>query len=185
MVTGEGHIMVDTKDTTAVTTAGQTPRANETSALPLKLLELQRETELLRNANRALREENASLRASLERAGPSPPARQPSAALRVAGDAAPWLEGDRQHDRRAGCEDRAFAAALKAFYQRVNTATGQLLRLRHHEPPEDDQMLRPFVHRQSRMLWGLGDLLESSLRTLKTDVALRVKKRRERLLPSE
>lgn len=46
-------------------------------------------------------------------------------------------------------------------------------------------MLRPFAHRQSRMLWDFGDLLESSLRTLRTDVALIVRKRRARLLPSE
>ncbi|XP_035872075.1 kinesin-like protein KIF28P [Phyllostomus discolor] len=177
MVTGEGHIMVDTKDTAAVMTAGQTP-SDQTPELSLKLLQLQREAELLRGANRALREENTSLRESLERAGP---AREPSTALTVARDAALWLEGDQERDWQAGC-DRAFAAALKAFYQRVNVATGQLLRLRRQEPPEDDQMLRPFVHRQSRMLWDSGELLESSLRTLKTDVALIARKRRERPL---
>ncbi|XP_045715329.1 kinesin-like protein KIF28P [Phyllostomus hastatus] len=183
MVTGEGHIMVDTKDTAAVMTAGQTP-SDQTPELSLKLLQLQREAELLRAVNRALREENASLRGSLERAGPGPPAREPSTALTVAGDAALWPEGDRERDWQASC-DRAFAAALKAFYQRVNAATGQLLRLRRQEPPEDDQMLRPFVHRQAQMLWDSGDLLESSLRTLKRDVALIVKKRRERPLQSE
>ncbi|XP_053515525.1 kinesin-like protein KIF28P [Artibeus jamaicensis] len=187
MVTGEGHIMVDTKDMTTVMTTGQTP-SNRTSELHLKLLELEQETELLRKVNRALREENLRLRESLERTSSSQPAHEPSAALTVAGDAAPWPERDRERDRecaqRAGC-DREFAKALKGFYRRMTTATGQLLRLRRHEPPEDDQMLRPFVQQQSQMLQDFGDLLESSLWTLKTDVALIVKKKRECLLQSE
>ncbi|XP_036925413.1 kinesin-like protein KIF28P [Sturnira hondurensis] len=183
MVTGEGHIMVDTKDISAVMTTGQT-LSNQTSELHLKLLKLEQETELLRNVNRALREENLFLRESSERTGSGQTAHEPSAALMVAGDTAQWPEGDRERAQQAGC-DSEFAKALKGFYQRMTAATSQLLRLRRHEPPEDDQMLRPFVQRQSRMLQDFGDLLESSLWTLKTDVALIVKKKRERLLQSE
>ena len=46
-------------------------------------------------------------------------------------------------------------------------------------------MLRPFVHQQSQMLKDFGDLLESSLWKLKNDVALRVKQKKECLLPAE
>ncbi|XP_024431745.2 kinesin-like protein KIF28P [Desmodus rotundus] len=182
-VTGEGHIMVDTKNVSTVMTIGQTP-SNQTSELYLKLLKLEQETELLRSVNRALREENVFLRESLEKTGSSQPALGPSAALKVAGETAQWPEADRERARRAGC-DREFAKALKVFYQRVTVARGQLLRLRRHEPPEDDQMLRPFVHQQSQMLQDFGDLLESSLWKLKNDVALIVKKKRECLLQSE
>ena len=37
----------------------------------MKLLKLEQETELLRNVNRALREENVLLKHSLEKAGPA------------------------------------------------------------------------------------------------------------------
>lgn len=54
----------------------QTP-SHQTSELSLKLRELEREAELLRDANRALREENAALRESLGRRGPGPPGERP------------------------------------------------------------------------------------------------------------
>uniref|UniRef100_I3NAF4 Kinesin-like protein n=1 Tax=Ictidomys tridecemlineatus TaxID=43179 RepID=I3NAF4_ICTTR len=78
--------------------------------------------------------------------------------------------------------DKEFAKALKVFYQSMNTAKRQFLRLWQYKPPEDDQMLRPFVYQQSQMLKDLGDLLESSLWKLKNDVSLIVKKKREYLL---
>uniref|UniRef100_A0AAA9TZ95 Kinesin-like protein n=1 Tax=Bos taurus TaxID=9913 RepID=A0AAA9TZ95_BOVIN len=81
--------------------------------------------------------------------------------------------------------DREFARALKVFYQSINVARGQFLKLRHYKPPEDDQMLRPFVHQQSQMLKDFGDLLESSLWKLKNDVALIVKQKKECLLHAE
>uniref|UniRef100_A0A8C5K3Z7 Kinesin-like protein n=1 Tax=Jaculus jaculus TaxID=51337 RepID=A0A8C5K3Z7_JACJA len=84
------------------------------------------------------------------------------------------------HTQQSHC-DRELARALKVFYQGMSTARGQLLRLRQFRPPEDDQMLRPFVQEQSQMLKDLGDLLESSLWKLKNDVALIVKKKREYL----
>lgn len=83
---------------------------------------------------------HARTHVDINTAFPSPSAREPSAALTVAGDAAPWPEGDGEHTWLAGC-DRAFATALKVFYQRVNAATGQLLRLRRQEPPVSDRAL--------------------------------------------
>lgn len=43
--------------------------SNQTSELYLKVLKLEQETELLRNINRALREENIFLKESLEKIG--------------------------------------------------------------------------------------------------------------------
>uniref|UniRef100_A0A8C8TLP2 Kinesin-like protein n=1 Tax=Peromyscus maniculatus bairdii TaxID=230844 RepID=A0A8C8TLP2_PERMB len=78
--------------------------------------------------------------------------------------------------------DAQLARALKVFYQGMSVARGQLLRLRQCSPPEDDEMLRPFVHQQSLMLKDLEDLLESSLQKLKNDVAAIVKKKKKEYL---
>ncbi|XP_074172996.1 kinesin-like protein KIF28P isoform X1 [Rhinolophus sinicus] len=182
MVTGEGHILVDTKKTATVMDMGQTT-PTQTSELYLKLLKLERETELLRNINRALREENVLLRESLEKTGPSQQAHMPPDTLKISG-----MSTDREMNQicpQRASYDGEFAKALKVFYQSMNVARGQFLKLRHHKPPEDDRMLRPFVHQQSQMLRDFGDLLESSLWKLKNDVALIVKKKRECLLHSE
>uniref|UniRef100_A0A9L0I5T1 Kinesin-like protein n=1 Tax=Equus asinus TaxID=9793 RepID=A0A9L0I5T1_EQUAS len=172
MITGEGHIMVDTKKISTST-------SNQISELYLKLLKLEQETELLRNINRALREENVLLKASLEKTGSS---QQGERLLES------WWFTARDINQvcsQQASYDREFAKALKVFYQSMNMARGQFLRLRLYKPPEDDQMLRPFVHQQSQMLKDFGDLLESSLWKLKNDVALIVKKKRECLLRVE
>uniref|UniRef100_A0A8C6W6S2 Kinesin family member 28 n=1 Tax=Nannospalax galili TaxID=1026970 RepID=A0A8C6W6S2_NANGA len=83
--------------------------------------------------------------------------------------------------QQASC-DRELARALKVFYQGMNAARGQLLRLRQYRPPEDDEMLRPFIHQQSQMLKDVGELLDSSLWKLKNDVALIVRKKKEYIL---
>ncbi|XP_058131342.1 kinesin-like protein KIF28P [Dasypus novemcinctus] len=179
-VTGEGHVLVDTRETPAGMDTAQTT-ANQDPELYVKLLELERETELLRSSNRALREENALLRGSLGKARPGGQAHQPSGTLRMAGMMAQPPPACRPRPRPLS-HDGEFARALKAFYHSMRAARGQLLRLQHCEPPEDNQMLRPFVHQQSQMLKDFGDLLDSSLWKLKNDVALIVKKKREGLL---
>ncbi|XP_012586561.1 PREDICTED: kinesin-like protein KIF28P [Condylura cristata] len=172
-VTGEGHIVVDAENTAAVMEAG--PMASDQlSELSLKLLGLEQETELLRNINRALREENVRLRESLGGAASGQQAPRPPETLEAGGVTTHMATA------QAGC-DRELARALQAFYQSMSAARGQLLTLRRHKPPEDDQMLRPFVHRQSQILKDFGELLESSLWKLKNDVALIVKKKREHL----
>ncbi|XP_011359174.1 kinesin-like protein KIF28P [Pteropus vampyrus] len=183
LVTDEGHIMVDTKKISTVIDIGQTASA-QMSELYLKLLRLEQETGMLRSINRALSEENALLKESLERTGS---AHQPSSTLKITGMTAPSpaaREIDQACTQRASY-DREFAKALKGFYQSMNVARGKFLKLRCHKPPEDDQMLRPFVHQQAQMLKDFGELLESSLWKLKNDVALIVKKKRECLLHSE
>ncbi|EHH15896.1 hypothetical protein EGK_02055, partial [Macaca mulatta] len=64
MVTGEGHILVDTKKISTVKDPSQAA-SDQIPELYLKLLKLEQETELLRNINRALREENMLLKESL------------------------------------------------------------------------------------------------------------------------
>ncbi|XP_012499794.1 PREDICTED: kinesin-like protein KIF28P [Propithecus coquereli] len=183
MVTDEGHIMVDTKTISTMKDTSQTT-SNQISELYLKLHKLEQETELLRNINRALREENVFLKESLAKTGCGQQAHKPSNTLRITGMTARLpsaTEITQMCTHQASC-DREFAKALKVFYQGMNTARGQFLRLRQYKPPEDDQMLRPFIHQQSQMFKDFGDLLESSLWKLKNDVALIVKKKREYLL---
>uniref|UniRef100_A0A286Y534 Kinesin-like protein n=1 Tax=Cavia porcellus TaxID=10141 RepID=A0A286Y534_CAVPO len=169
MVTGEGHIMLDTKKIPSVKDTGQTA-SNLTSELYLKVLKSEQEMELLRNINRTLREENMTLKESLEKFGCS-----------QQGERLLPAEINQICTQQASC-DKEFAKALKVFYQSMNLARAQFLRVRQHKPPEDDQMLRPFIHQQSQMLKDFGDLLESSLWKLKNDIALIVKKKREYLL---
>uniref|UniRef100_A0A8C8WV78 Kinesin-like protein n=1 Tax=Panthera leo TaxID=9689 RepID=A0A8C8WV78_PANLE len=173
IVTSEGHVMVDTKKMSTLMDPGQV----QISELYMKLLKLEQETELLRDTNRALREENVFLKQSLEKVGstqqgerlPHPPAAR---------------EMNQMYTRPAS-SDREFAKALKLFYHSMNQARGQLLRLRQEKPPEEDEMLRPFVQQQAQRLKDFGDVLESSLRRLKNDVAVIVKKKRASLPQAE
>ncbi|XP_045652383.1 kinesin-like protein KIF28P [Ursus americanus] len=186
MVTSEGHIMVDAQKISIVMDTGQTT-SNQISELYGKLLKLEQETEVLRNVNRALREENVLLRHSLQRAGSAQQAQKLSDALKVTQPLARLpaaRELPRTSAQRAGSE-RELARALKAFYQSMNAARGQFLILRHYKPPEDDAMLRPFVHQQSQRLKDFGELLEASLWRLKSDVGRVVQEKRARLLPPE
>ncbi|XP_074241822.1 kinesin-like protein KIF28P [Saimiri boliviensis] len=186
MVTGKGHILVDTKKISTV----KDTTSNHIPELYLKLFKLEQETELLRNINRALREENVLLKESLAKTASGQgkrllnSAHKPSNTLKISGMTA-QLPSAREVSHMCAQQasyDREFAKALKVFYQSMNTARGQLFRLRQYKPPGNDQLLQPFVCQQSQMFKDLGDLLESSLWKLKNDVALIVKKKREYLL---
>ncbi|XP_028611140.1 kinesin-like protein KIF28P [Grammomys surdaster] len=182
LLTGEGHIIVDTKTFSSVKDGGQiTP--NQVPELYQKLLKSEEEMELLRDINRTLRGENVFLKASLEKAGSVPQAQKTDNPEGATVTAARETKQVCTQQARSNAE---LARALKVFYRGMSVARGQLLRLRQCRPPEDDQMLRPFVHQQSQMLKDLEDLLESSLHKLKTDVAFIVKKKKkEYLLPSQ
>ncbi|XP_042781836.1 kinesin-like protein KIF28P [Panthera leo] len=186
MVTSEGHVMVDTKKMSTLMDPGQTP-SNQISELYMKLLKLEQETELLRDTNRALREENVFLKQSLEKVGSTQQAHKPSNTLKLTWTAAhpPAAREMNQMYTRPASSDREFAKALKLFYHSMNQARGQLLRLRQEKPPEEDEMLRPFVQQQAQRLKDFGDVLESSLRRLKNDVAVIVKKKRASLPQAE
>ncbi|KAK7815295.1 hypothetical protein U0070_019139 [Myodes glareolus] len=185
LLLGEGHIVVDTKKLSGVKNVSQI-MSNQVPEIYQKLLMLEQETELLRDVNRALREENVFLKASLEKTGSAQQARRADNPER--GEVRTQLPAVREAKRmcaqQAGC-DAQLARALKVFYGGMSVARRQLLGLRQCRPPEDDQMLRPFVHQRSQMLKDLEDLLESSLRRLKNDVAFIVKKKKEYLLHSQ
>ncbi|XP_034375990.1 kinesin-like protein KIF28 [Arvicanthis niloticus] len=181
LLTGEGHIMVDTQTFSSVKD-GRQIMSNQVPELYQKLLKSEQETELLRDINRALRGENVFLKASLEKAGSVPQAQKPD---NPEGATMTAARETKQVCTQQASSDAQLARALKVFYRGMSVARGQLLRLRQRRPPEDDQMLRPFVHQQSQMLKDLEDLLESSLHKLKTDVAFIVKKKKEYLLPSQ
>lgn len=68
-------------------------------------------------------------------------ARKPSDTLKVPPTPAQLpAAGDSPHvsAQRAG-SDRELAMALKVFYQSMNAARGQFLRLRHYKPPVSNQ----------------------------------------------
>ncbi|OBS67117.1 hypothetical protein A6R68_04349, partial [Neotoma lepida] len=178
LLPGEGHIMVDTKKSSSVKNVNQL-MSNQVPEIYQTLLKLEQETELLRDVNRALREENVFLKASLEKTGSAQQDNPESAGVMAQLPTA--REAKQMCVQQASC-DAQLARALKVFYQGMSMARGQLFRLRQCRPPEDDQMLRPFVHQQSLMLKDLEDLLESSLQKLKNDVAVIVKKKKEYLL---
>lgn len=142
MVTGEGHIMVDTKKSSTMMDPGQTT-SNQISELYLKLLKLEQETDLLRNINRVLRVENVFLKESLEKIGACQQVseHQPSNTLKIAGMTArlPAAKEISQMGTQQASYDREFAKALKVFYQSMNVARGQFLKLRHYKPPVSNQ----------------------------------------------
>ncbi|XP_043859117.1 kinesin-like protein KIF28P [Dromiciops gliroides] len=196
LITWEGNILVDNMKT--LTAQEATP--NQMAELYLKLLKLEQETELLRNINRALREENVLLKDSLK-------ACSPGQDHKLSGASRITVQSTSHRDTPRTSYDADFAKALKVFYQSMNTVRGQFLKLRHHRLPvrtisskkdtfskatlthfgsfifqDDDQMLRPYTQRQSHLLKDIGELLEASLWKLKNDVALIVKKKRESLV---
>uniref|UniRef100_A0A8C8R7D3 Kinesin-like protein 6 n=1 Tax=Pelusios castaneus TaxID=367368 RepID=A0A8C8R7D3_9SAUR len=141
--------------------------ANRVSELYLKLLKLEEETELLRDINRALREEN-------ELKSPN------KQAIKKTHQPLSLKKTDQMCNHRTSY-DAEFAKALKVFYQNMHTVKEQFLRLKNSNPPEEDnlEMLQLFTEQQAHKLKDFGDQLDSSICKLKNDVALIVKKKRE------
>ncbi|TFK03236.1 Kinesin-like protein KIF28P [Platysternon megacephalum] len=184
MVTNEGAVIVDNPKTVIAKDIGL-GTTNQISDLYLKLLKLEEETELLRDINRALREENVFLKDKLKKwetgHHESKKLKSPNKrAIKMTKQPLSSKEADQMCNHRTSY-DADFAKALKVFYQNMNIVRGQFLKLKHSSPPEEDnlQMLRLFTERQSHMLKDFGEQLESSICRLKNDVALIVKKKRE------
>ncbi|XP_075451122.1 kinesin-like protein KIF28 [Ascaphus truei] len=185
--TSEGRIIIDSMKTLTSTSAlvGSNSHISE---LYLKLLKLEQETELLRDINRALREENIILKESLKKydAGKlegfdkrrSPPCQGSPANHTLS--LVPSKEAGKRSNHRTSY-DADFAKALKVFYQSMNTIRGHFLRLKHYKPPEEENiyMLRLFTEKQSQMFKDFWQQLECCICKLKNDVALIVKKKRE------
>ncbi|KAJ6664741.1 hypothetical protein lerEdw1_006314, partial [Lerista edwardsae] len=182
-VTSEGSIIIDNPKAEMLSHTDLNTE-NQTAELYQKLLKLEQETELLRDINRALREENVLLKDKLKECvtedNQSKTLKSPT---KNQAKVTPSASDTRQAcNSRTSC-DAEFAKALKAFYQRMSVIRGQFLKLKHCRPPEEDnvQLLRLFAERQSHMLKDFGEQLESSMSKLKNDVALIIKKKRERL----
>uniref|UniRef100_A0A669NY74 Kinesin-like protein 6 n=1 Tax=Phasianus colchicus TaxID=9054 RepID=A0A669NY74_PHACC len=165
LLTAEGTVVIDNpKDLTA----------SNVPELYRKLLQMEQETELLRELNRALREENALLRDKLKKWDAEHHESQcPSQTVSVLHAFATMCS------HRTSC-DAELAKALKTFYQNMSVVRQQFLQVKHSTPPEDNlQVLRLFTETQSQMISDFGQQLESAVYKLKSDVALIVKKKRE------
>uniref|UniRef100_A0A8V0XZM8 Kinesin-like protein n=1 Tax=Gallus gallus TaxID=9031 RepID=A0A8V0XZM8_CHICK len=163
LLTAEGTVVVDN------------PKALTASNVPelyRKLLQMEQETELLRELNRALREENALLKDSLKKWDTGHHERLIYHFINK-------KDAEEMCSHRTSC-DAELAKALKTFYQNMSVVREQFLQLKHSRPPEDNlQVLRLFTERQSQMISDFGRQLESTVDKLKSDVALIVKKKRE------
>ncbi|XP_060099840.1 kinesin-like protein KIF28 [Heteronotia binoei] len=187
-VTAKGSIIIDNPKTEIPNHAGLNID-NHVAELHQKLLKLEQETELLRNINRALREENVLLKEKLTECQTETPGKTLKSPIKkLPTKTTPSVSKDSHTvcNSQISC-DAEFAKALKAFYQNMNVIRGQFLKLKHYRAPEEDnvQLLRQFTEKQSHMLKDFGDQLESSISKLKNDVALIIKKKREILANSK
>ncbi|XP_015263932.1 PREDICTED: kinesin-like protein KIF28P [Gekko japonicus] len=187
-VTPKGSIIIDNPKAEILTHTGLNTD-NHVTELYQKLLKLEQETEVLRDINRALREENVLLKEKVKECQTETPGKTLKSPIKkLATKTTPSVSKDSHAvcNPRISC-DAEFAKALKAFYQNMNIIRGQFLKLKHYRPPEEDnvQLLRQFAEKQSHMLKDFGDQLESSISKLKNDVALIIKKKRERIANSK
>ncbi|XP_029452652.1 kinesin-like protein KIF28P [Rhinatrema bivittatum] len=187
-LTSEGCILIDSpKSLISNPVCLDTDRP--LSELYLKLLKLEQETELLRDINRALREENVFLKDTLKKSHAGLPegsfklTKSPCGISSAKKRPQPPLSSK---ESSQACSHRAsydadFAKALKVFYQSMNTIRGHFLRLRHCRPPEEEnlQLLHIFIEKQSHMFKDFWQQLESCICKLKNDVAAIVKKKRD------
>uniref|UniRef100_A0A6I8SUP3 Kinesin-like protein n=1 Tax=Xenopus tropicalis TaxID=8364 RepID=A0A6I8SUP3_XENTR len=153
---------------------------NHISELYFKLMKLEQETQLLRDINRALREENIFLKDSLKKSGDKPRLWYYCKGRGARGSGV-TVTGEVLSGMRPSY-DADFAKALKVFYQSMSTIRAHFLRLKHYKPPEENiNMLRLFTEKQSQMFKDFWQQLESCICKLKNDVAVIVKKKRETL----
>lgn len=181
LLTSEGTVVVDNPKALTASSAGL-DTGNKVTELYRKLLQMEQETELLREVNRALREENVLLQDKLKKwdTGHHEKKKSESPTKTIKMMKQPLGETEEMCSHRTSC-DAEFAKALKIFYQNMNVVRQQFLQLKHSRPPQEDnlQVLRLFTERQSQMISDFGKQLESTIYKLKSDVALIVKKKRE------
>ncbi|KAG8123499.1 hypothetical protein E2320_018975 [Naja naja] len=181
-VISEGSYIIDNPKA-GILTRGDLDIKSHIAELYQKLLKLEEETELLRNVNRVLTEENVHLKAKLKEYKAethfSKILKSPSK-FHVSKIISASKDSHSTCSSRVSC-DAEFAKALKSFYQKMNVIRGQFLKLQHYRAPDEDdiQLLRLFTERQSHLLKDFGEQLDSSISKLKNDVALIVKKKRE------
>ncbi|XP_063773855.1 kinesin-like protein KIF28 isoform X2 [Pseudophryne corroboree] len=139
--TNEGFILIDSMKTVH-SSSSLVDSNSHVSELYLKLLKLEQETELLRDINRAVREENIFLKESLKQSG-AWKCQGCDKPVRVqyrdySSNSIQSASSTKEVMKRSGCRasyDADFAKALKVFYQSMNTIRGHFLRLKHYKPP--------------------------------------------------
>ncbi|KAM4040745.1 kinesin-like protein KIF28 [Anomaloglossus baeobatrachus] len=185
--TNEGCILIDCMKRSLPNPNLVDPNSH-VSELYVKLLKLEQETELLRDINRSLREENILLKESLKHFDSWKRHGYDKSVINS------WQEhptkisfsaNSTKEDMKLSLHrtsyDADFAKALKVFYQSMNMIRGHFLRLKHYKPPEEENihLLRLFTEKQSQMFKDFWQQLESCIYKLKNDVAAIVKKKRQ------
>lgn len=79
------------------------------------------------------------LKESIEKTGSSQQAHKASNTLKINGMTEQLPAARNQMCTQEASYDREFAKALKVFYQSMNVARGQFLKLRHYKPPVSNQ----------------------------------------------
>ncbi|XP_030050522.1 kinesin-like protein KIF28P [Microcaecilia unicolor] len=192
--TSEGCIIID-RPKTLISNPACLNTDRLLSELYHKLLKLEQETELLRDINRALREENVFLKDTLKKFHTGEPessnnlTKSPCGIRLAKKNSRPPFsskESSQACNRRTSY-DADFAKALKVFYQSMNTIRGNVLRLRYCRPPEEEnlQLLHIFIEKQSQAFKDFWQQFESCMSKLKNDVATIIKKKRESMACSK
>ncbi|XP_069786984.1 kinesin-like protein KIF28 isoform X3 [Narcine bancroftii] len=177
-VTDKGSIIIDYVGSQLLSNKDEDKGDEQFSELYIKLSKLEQETDLLRNINRTLRNDNVMLQTAINKMSDDL-----SLASRSGGkpfhQMNPQLFGWRSTSK-ASCEVD-FAKALKTFYKSMNRVQSQISGLRQHRPPveNDMELLQMYLHKQSQGIKNFGDQLESCINKLKNDVSFIVKKKRE------
>ncbi|XP_041063490.1 kinesin-like protein KIF28P [Carcharodon carcharias] len=172
-LTDEGSIIID--DVRPRLPSSVEMGDDQLSELYIKLSKLEQEIELLRDVNRTLREDNVTMKDTLKKMISDAPKKS----LQHMNIQAFGSKGT----PKASYEVE-FAKALKAFYQNMNRVRSQLLGLRRHRPPDEDDVhrLRMYLDKQTRVIKDLGDSFELCMNTLKNDISHIVKKKKEHTL---
>ncbi|XP_078413744.1 kinesin-like protein KIF28 [Cetorhinus maximus] len=172
-LTDEGSIIID--DVTPRLPSSVEIGDDQLSELYIKLSKLEQEIELLRDVNRTLREDNVTMKDTLKKMISDAPRKS----LQHMNIQAFGTKGT----PKASYEVE-FAKALKAFYQSMNRVRSQLLGLRRHRPPDEDDVdrLRMYLDKQTRVIKDLGESFELCMNTLKNDVSHIIKKKKEHTL---
>ncbi|XP_065592582.1 kinesin-like protein KIF28P [Cyrtonyx montezumae] len=137
LLTAEGTVVVDNPKALTASNAGL-DAAIEVPELYRKLLQMEQETELLREVNRALREENALLKDKLKKwdTGHHEKKKPESLtkAVKVMKQSVSSRDAEETSSQRTS-SDAQLAKALKTFYQNMSVVRQQFLQLKHSRPP--------------------------------------------------
>ncbi|XP_042732447.1 kinesin-like protein KIF28P [Lagopus leucura] len=136
LLTAEGTVVIDNPKDLTASHAGL-DAAMEVPELYRKLLQMEQETELLRELNRALREENALLKDKLKKWDvghhEKKKSESPTKVIKVMKQSESSRDAEEMCSHRTSC-DAELAKALKTFYQNMSVVRQQFLQLKHSRP---------------------------------------------------